>query len=92
MIKNTLIALTTAALVAGAAMPAFADTSSNNDDKGYLTDEIGNDYTLVRLHEKGINATSVEEWNGRVRAFVVQEDGTQAMQLFDADTLAPVAL
>ncbi len=94
MIKNTLLALTAAALVAGAAAPSFAATSldDNNNDKSYLTDEVANDYTLARLHEKGIKATSVEDWNGLVRAFVVKEDGTQAMQLFDADTLAPVGI
>jgi len=94
MIKNTMLALTAFALVAGAAAPSFAATSLDdiNTDKSYLTDEVANDYTLVRLHEKGINATSVEDWNGLVRAFVTKEDGTQAMQLFDADTLAPVGI
>lgn len=95
MTKNSILALATAALVAGAALPAFAapaPVESSDTDKSYLTDEIANDYTLLRLHEKGINAASIEEWNGKIRAFVVQEDGTQAMQLFDADTLAPVGL
>lgn len=92
MIKTFTLALTTAALVAGAALPAFADTNANETDKSYLTGEVANDYTLVRLQEKGINASSVEDWNGRVLAFVIKDDGTQAMQLFDADTLAPVAL
>lgn len=95
MIKNSILALTTAALVAGIAVPTFAaqaPSDSNDVDKSYLTDEVANDYTLLRLHEKGINATSIEEWNGQVRAFVTQEDGTQAMQIFDADTLTPVGL
>ena len=95
MIKTFTLALTTAALVAGIAMPAFAatiDPSSTDNDKSYLTGEVANDYTLLRLQEKGINATSVEDWNGLVRAFVIKEDGTQAMQLFDADSLAPVGL
>ena len=65
MIKTFTLALTTAALVAGAALPAFADTNSNETDKSYLTGEVANDYTLVRLQEKGINASSVEDWNGR---------------------------
>lgn len=95
MIKNSILVLTTVALVAGAALPAFAaviETSSNDTDKSYLTGEVANDYTLLRLQEKGVKATSVEDWNGLVRAFVIKEDGTQAMQLFDADTLAPVGL
>lgn len=98
MIKNSILALTTAALVAGVALPSFAatsiaDTTTNSEvDTSYLTGEVANDYTLLRLHEKGINATAVEDWNGLVRAFVIKEDGTQAMQLFDADSLAPVGL
>lgn len=95
MIKNSILALTTAALVAGLALPAFAapvPVESSDVDASYLTDEVANDYTLLRLHEKGINAASIEEWNGLVRAYVIQDDGTQAMQLFDADTLAPVGL
>ncbi|KRA96476.1 hypothetical protein ASD83_15280 [Devosia sp. Root685] len=95
MIKNSILALTTAALVAGIAMPAFAASAApdqNDNDKSYLTGEVANDYTLLRLKEKGINATSVEDWNGLVRAFVIKEDGTQAMQLFDADSLAPVGI
>lgn len=97
MIKNSILALTTAALVAGVALPTFAapapaPVETSDVDTSYLTDEVANDYTLLRLHEKGINATSIEEWNGKIRAFVVQDDGTQAMQLFDADSLAPVGL
>jgi hypothetical protein len=95
MIKNSLLALTTAALVAGLALPVFAapaPVESSDVDTSYLTDEIANDYTLLRLHEKGINAASIEEWNGLVRAYVIQDDGTQAMQFFDPDTLAPVGL
>lgn len=95
MTKNSILALATAALVAGATLPAFAapaPVDADDVDNSYLTDEVANDYTLLRLHEKGINATSIEEWNGKIRAFVVQEDGTQAMQIFDADSLAPVGL
>jgi hypothetical protein len=95
MTKNSILALTTAMLVAGATLPAFAapaPTDSIDNDKSYLTGEVANDYTLLRLQEKGIKATSVEDWNGLVRAFVVNEDGSQAMRLFDADSLAPVGL
>lgn len=95
MIKNRILALTTAALVAGVALPAFAapaPVDASDIDNSYVTDAVANDYTLLRLHEKGINATSIEEWNGLVRAYVTQDDGSQAMQLFDPDTLAPVGL
>ena len=36
-----------------------------------------------------VAATSVEEWNGVLRAYV-QVDGQLVMQYFDPDTLAPV--
>ena len=92
MIKHSVLALATAALVAGIAVPAFANTDSISDSTFYSTDEVDSDYTLLRLQEKGINAVSVEEWNGLVRAFVTQEDGREVMQLFEADTLSPVQL
>lgn len=95
MIKNSILALTTAALVAGVALPSFAapiPVEASDVDTSYLTDKVANDYTLLRLQEKGVKATAIEEWNGLIRAFVVQDDGTQAMQFFDADSLAPVQL
>jgi hypothetical protein len=95
MIKNSILALTAAVLVTGAVLPAFAapaPVESTEVDTSYLTDEVANDYTLLRLQEKGIKASAVEEWNGLVRAYVTKDDGTQAMQLFNADTLAPVGL
>ena len=95
MIKNSILALTTAALVAGVALPTFAapaPVEATDVDASYATDKVANDYALLRLQEKGIKAASIEEWNGLIRAFVVQDDGSQAMQLFDADSLAPVGL
>jgi ABC-type oligopeptide transport system substrate-binding subunit len=71
MIKNSILALTAAVLVTGAVLPAFAapaPVESTEVDTSYLTDEVANDYTLLRLQEKGIKASAVEEWNGLVRA------------------------
>lgn len=94
MTKNAITALVTAALIAGVATPSFAATTATSDesDKSYLTDEVANDYKLIRLQEQGIKATSIDEWNGLLRAFVTLEDGKQAMRFFDPDTLAPVQL
>jgi hypothetical protein len=77
MIKNSILALVATAAIAGAAMPAMA---AGFDD----------DYVLYQLQSKGIAAQSVEEWGSKVRAFVSIDDGRTVMQLFDADTLAPV--
>lgn len=43
-----------------------------------------------RLRAVGINATSVERWNGCMRAYVKAEDGSQAMQFYDPVTLRRV--
>jgi len=47
------------------------------------------DRVLRQLQDRGIAATAVEQWNGLIRAYV-EVDGSQIMQYFDPDTLAPV--
>lgn len=89
MIKNSVIALITAAALAGVAAPAMAAPSleGNGPDAGF-------DYQhkLTVLQQQGVNATSIEEWGDNVlRAYVVTDNGTQVMQFFDKDTLAPLA-
>ncbi|ODT48187.1 hypothetical protein [Devosia sp. 63-57] len=79
MFKNSVIALTTAALLVGAAAPAFADS-------------FDSDLALARLQEQGINATAAEEWGDLVRAFVVTPEGRSVMQFYSTDTLSPVSL
>jgi hypothetical protein len=88
MIKNTVIALVTTAALAGVAAPAFAATSiSYNDDQSYDFD-----WALSELQGRGINATSVESWNGDVvRAFIINADGSETSAFFTSDTLSPVS-
>jgi hypothetical protein len=99
MIKNTVIALLAAASLVGVAAPAFADTNTaigNDDFNGELSDQSGYDTAaqniLSRLQAQGVNATSVENWGGLVRAYVTLEDGRQVMQLFAPDSLKQIAL
>jgi hypothetical protein len=85
MIKNSVVALFTAAALAGVAMPAMAATtqleaSINNFDA---------DYVQYQLEAQGVNTDRVEQWGEYVRAFVTGPDGRVTMQLFHADTLAP---
>jgi hypothetical protein len=91
MLKNTVIALVAAATVAGAAVPAFADTEGlfhgSQEFQQFTADSI-----VARLQAQGVNATAVEEWSGLVRAYVTLEDGRQVMQLFTPGSLEPVAL
>jgi hypothetical protein len=45
---------------------------------------------LTELQRRGVPATSVERWNGCIRAFVTKPDGTQGMEFFDPNTMRPV--
>jgi len=92
MIKTTLLALIAAATVAGAAIPAYADTNSLFGNGSDEMREMLADSVVLDLRAKGINATEVEEWGGLIRAFVTGENGAQSMQLFTPGTLTQVNL
>lgn len=83
MIRNTVIALVTAAVLAGAAAPAMASNSlvSTSDN------DFDADYVLAQVQDKGINATAVEEWGDYIVATVTDETGKQT-RIF----LTPVSL
>lgn len=86
---NTRIALVLlSALGATAALPSVATATlaveRHSDRPAWDASRI-----LRQLQDNGVEATSVEEWNGLVRAYV-DVDGRQVMQYFDPDTLAPV--
>jgi hypothetical protein len=87
MIKNSVVALVAAAALGGIALPAMAAPAPTEASAGFDAD-----FTLTRLQGTGVNATAVEEWGTVLRAFVVLDDGTEVMQFFDPDTLAPVNL
>ena len=89
MIKNSVIALVSAAALAGIAVPAMAASYEPAEDSISSFDA---DYVKYQLQAQGVNADSVEQWGGYVRAFVIGEDGRQVMQFFDPDTLVQVAL
>lgn len=89
MIKNTLLALVAVASI-GAAVPAFADTGAFGDGSSDAR-EFTQSTIITRLQSQGVNVSSVEEWGTKIRAYVVQSDGTQVVQFFDADTLQPVS-
>ena len=88
---NTRIALILlSALGATAALPTIATAAlaveRHEDRLDWDADRV-----LRRLQQQGVDATSVEEWNGLVRAYV-RLDGREVMQYFDPDTLAPVEI
>lgn len=99
MIKKTVIALFAVATLAGAAAPAFAEANTaiglddfNGEESDQSSYETAAQNILSRLRDQGVNASSVESWGGKVRAFVTLEDGRQVMQFFAPDTLQQVAL
>jgi len=99
MIKNTVIALVAAASFAGVAVPAFAapypvstsvDTafgSGSPEMRAFTADMV-----LTQLQQAGINATSVEDWSGLIRAYVTLEDGSQVMKFYRPGSLEEVIL
>jgi len=95
MFKTTVIALIAATSMVSVAAPAFADTENRsyndqNEDAGARA--FYGQSLVARLHDKGIEATSVESWGGLVRAYVIDADGRQTMQFFTPDTLTQVVL
>jgi len=95
MLKKSLIALSTVAVIAVGALPAFAAT----DDVFYvpqgtsvgvnqLDDAKAN--VAAQLNQQGIKATDVDQWGGYVRADVTLPNGTHAVRFFEPGTLAPV--
>ncbi|MHA6689349.1 hypothetical protein [Devosia sp. A449] len=90
MIKNTIVALVTAAALVGVAAPAFADNAfgeTTPEMRDFVADSV-----LTELNRRGINATAVEDWSGLVRAYVILDDGSQVMQFYSPGSLQPVAL
>jgi hypothetical protein len=88
MIKTSLIALAAVASVSLAALPAYAES----EVFGSGDQDLAKAGIIAELRQDGINVSSVEEWNGYVRAFVTLEDGRQVMQFFEPGSLKPVAL
>ena len=90
------------ATLALAPMPAFAAFCANEGPMApYTIEEEDGQSKLVtdtvaqealdkqRLREVGVVASSVERWNGCLRAFVRGSDGRNTMQMYDPATLLP---
>jgi hypothetical protein len=79
-----------AGIALAAATPAAAASTGTFCDGNYADIDANKSEITQRLSEEGIKATSIEEWNGCVRAFVENANGTQTMVLLDPDTLQPI--
>jgi hypothetical protein len=66
-----------------------AGFSMDMDNRGKLRrdNEFQKEFDLMRLREAGVNASSVERWNGCLRAFVPRPGGGEAMEFYDPATL-----
>jgi hypothetical protein len=84
--KTSIALVLLSALSATAALPSISTATFAAE---HHEDRWDADSVLRRLQQQGVAATSVEEWNGLIRAYV-EVDGQQVMQYFDAHTLAPV--
>lgn len=82
---NSLSLATILTVIGLSAMPAFA---SENGDMIF-----GRSPAIVEasLRERGVMTAGLEEWGTVIRAFVTDGNGGTTMQLFDPDTLEPVA-
>jgi len=57
---------------------------------GTFTESEINEFDLMRLRQKGVDATRVERWSGCIRAFVRKPGGGEEMQFFDPRTFERV--
>jgi hypothetical protein len=87
MIKNTVIALVTAAALAGVTAPAMATSLVSSSDNDFDAD-----YVLAQVQDKGINASAVEEWGDYIVASVTDETGKQTRIFLTPVTLDVVNL
>lgn len=86
-------------VVALTSSPAFALFCVDEGPSAGLTFEFGlngklrsnpdlqKEQDLMRLRQAGVDATSVERWNGCMRAFVRQPDGRITMEFYNPRTL-----
>lgn len=57
---------------------------------GRFTQDDKDKFNLMELRRRGVDAASVEEWNGCIRAYVRKPGGGEEMQFFDPDTFQQV--
>lgn len=87
MIKTSLIALLAVVAVAS---PAFAMSAPVVIEEHENSPYYAETDVLARLQQRGVDATSVENWGTLIRAYVRQDDGTETQLFFTRDSLTPV--
>lgn len=88
MTKTSLSALAILVAVTGLAAPALAESAiSQSSDNEHFNETV----VLSQLRAKGIDASDLAEFNGRIRATVRDEDGRFSFAYFEPGTLEQVA-
>lgn len=87
MIKTTLAALIAVAAVSTPAFASMIIIEEPSNAPYYSETDV-----LDRLQQRGIDATSIENWGQLIRAYVRQADGTEAQLFFKRDSLVQVML
>jgi len=57
---------------------------------GRYSDDERNNFDMMHLRQRGVDATRVERWNGCIRAFVRKPGGGETMQFFEPGTYREV--
>lgn len=65
----------------------YVSTTENGERVLIPDTDAQADYDLTRLRQQGVAATSVERWNGCLRAFVQQQGGGETMEFYDPSSL-----
>lgn len=90
MIKTVIAAAFATVSLVAVSMPAQADTKAAAAcDVSYSAADNETAITQL-LGQKGLKVAGVDEWNGCVRAYVTQADGSVGMAYFDPLTLNQV--
>jgi hypothetical protein len=95
------LVLIPAGLLLAMAAPAMAAPYCN-DDRGGISITFGkglgmddteadlNDQDKTELQQRGVDVTRVERWNGCIRAYVRQPDGSEQMEFYDPNNMQRV--
>lgn len=95
MYNKTLVAFGIAAVIAGASLPAFANTDlvfnvPQGSFDGINQLDTARDSIATVLKGKGFKVTDIDQWAGYIRADVTLANGQHAVRFFDRDTLQQV--
>lgn len=91
MQKSSLSILAAFVAVAGLSVPVIAAESLTSGSSSDPTTANFNEAVVLQtLKQRGVNASNLQEWNGKIRATVTEADGSSSFQFFDLNTLKPV--